>query len=108
MKNLNFTIPNNLNLLHDELIAGVPDLRPIERNGSSGDFVPQMGVQGIGDEIFLSVPDHANVLAIEAVIEKHNATKHQIDLVSDALASGRKKLSALGLTDEEINAIVNS
>jgi hypothetical protein len=107
MKNLTFTVPNNLNLLHDELIASVPELRPVQGSDSTGDFVPRMGVQGHGDEIFLSVPDDADLPAIEAVIRRHDASKSQPDLEAAARASGRKKLVALGLTEAEIRAIIS-
>jgi hypothetical protein len=102
-----FTIPNNLNLLHDELMKEIPALRPVQINDSSGDYAPRMGVQGRGDKIYLSVPDDADIPAIEGVIKRHDASKTQIDREAAALASGRKKLSALGLTDPEINAIIN-
>jgi len=107
MKDLIFTIPNNLNLLHDELMKEIPALRPVQISDGSGDYEPRVGVKGRGDKIYLSVPDDADIPAIEGVIKRHDASRTQIDREAAARASGRKKLSALGLTDPEINAIIN-
>lgn len=67
MRRLHFQRPNDLSKLQDELLAAIPALRP-----KRGEAV--MGVEGLGDEIWLTVPDDADEAAIAAIVEVHDPT----------------------------------
>lgn len=93
MKRLSFTKPNNLSLLHDQLLAALPALRPVPNaQGRISDFTgkvelePIMAVEGLGDEVWLTVPDTANESAIAAVVAAHDPTAKQPDPRGDRLA----------------------
>ena len=92
MKRLNFTKLNNLSLLHDQLLAAIPDLRPISndqgRIDSDGNTALEavMVVEGTATEVSLTVPDDADQAAIAAVVEAHDHTKSQPDPRQDRLA----------------------
>ena len=83
MKTLNFVRTNNLPLLHDELMGAIPALKSIpnsnEEPGPLGLIVlePGMGVEGRGEDIWLTVPDEADEVAITAVVQAHDHTKGQ-------------------------------
>lgn len=93
MKRLSFTKPNNLSLLHDQLLEAIPDLRPIPNaQGRISDFTggvelePVMVVEGLGDEVWLTVPDTADENAIAAVVAAHDPTAKQPDPRGDRLS----------------------
>ena len=67
MKTLTFTKPHDLSQLHDEILVAIPALRP--KDG------PVMRVEGLGDQIFLYVPDAASEPAIQAVVNAHVPTQ---------------------------------
>ena len=71
MKQLRFVKQNNLSKLHDELLATIPQLRPVLN--AQGQLEPVMRVEGLAQDIWLTVPDTADELAIAAVILAHNA-----------------------------------
>ena len=55
MKRLHYIRPNNLSLLHDELLAAIPVLAPVLNE--AGEREPVMWVEGKGDDIWLTVPN---------------------------------------------------
>ena len=77
MKRLHFQIPNNLSLLHDELLAAIPSLAPIR--DAQGNGAPVMAAEGTETELWLTVPDNADETAISAVINAHDPSKTQPD-----------------------------
>lgn len=88
MKNLRFNKPNNLSLLHDELIAAIPALSPQPIPGETSPdgqelMGPVMTVEGLGDDIWLGVPDEMDEAAIAAVIAAHDGTLSQRDPSAD-------------------------
>lgn len=72
MKQLYFSRPNNLSQLHDEIMVAIPSLAPIRDQEGVG--TPVMAIEGIGDEIMLSVPDDAQDASIESVVRGHRLT----------------------------------
>jgi hypothetical protein len=105
MKELTYTIPNNLSLLHDELTAGIAELRPV-RDEDTGSLLPTMGVQGDGNKVYLTVPNNVDETAIAAIVRAHDADKRRPDPLAAARLSTTRKLSALGLTSAEIAVII--
>ncbi|NQW23331.1 MAG: hypothetical protein HQ475_07800 [SAR202 cluster bacterium] len=83
MKTINFTLPNNLSLLHDQLLAAIPKLRPVP--DANGDLEPVIAVEGDTTTVRLTVPDATDELAIAAVVTAHDHTMTQPDP-----AAGRK------------------
>lgn len=76
MKKLHFVKPNNLNQLHDELLAAHPELRKVSP-GQDGRFVAlpdNLCVEGNMNEVWLTVPDAADETAIAAVVAAHDPT----------------------------------
>lgn len=65
MKKLHFVKLNDLSRLHDELLAAIPNLRPLPAG-------PVMTVEGLGDDIWLTVPDGAGEASIAAVVQAHD------------------------------------
>lgn len=74
MKRLHFVKPNNLSSLHDELIAAMPTLRrvAIDPDGRATALPDNLRVEGLNDDIWLTVPDTADEVAIAAVVVAHN------------------------------------
>jgi hypothetical protein len=78
MKKLTYTLSNDIDKLHDEIIAGVPALAP--RTPDTPDPVrpnskePVMTVHALGDVVTLDVPNDADESAIKAVIDAHDGT----------------------------------
>ena len=112
MKNLHFAIPNNLSVLHDELLAAFPSLTPVrllsqvpDDTDDADGLVPVMRVEGDSRNVWLTVPDGADESAIQAIVDAHDASATQRDLKAEARATGATKLKALGLTDDEIAAL---
>ena len=68
MKHLHYVKPNRINKLHDELIANVPSVANVLVDGVS---TATMQVQGVGNDIYLDVPDNADEPAIAAVVAVH-------------------------------------
>ena len=77
MKRLHFQIPNNLSLLHDELITAIPLLAPIR--DAEGLGTPVIRAEGDDNNVWLTVPDDADEVAIAAVVQAHDHTKQQPD-----------------------------
>ena len=98
MKHLHFQTPNDLSLLHDELIAAIPALKPRSVPGTELDespgLAPVMTVEGLGADIWLGVPDEVDEGAIAAVIAAHDGTMFQPDPSADR----RTRLTELLLT----------
>ena len=105
MKRLHYAKAHTLNLLHDEIITAIPALAPIRDD--AGDGTPVMtAVEGKGTDIWLTVPDDADEAAIQAVVDAHDATATRQKTAETNRVSGRQKLVTLGLTDDEITALV--
>ena len=75
MKRLHYPIPNNLSLLHDELLAAIPVLDPIM--GPGGEREPVMQVEGDAGNVWLTIPNDVDEGAIATVVLAHDATKLQ-------------------------------
>jgi len=84
MKTIRVTQPNNLSLLHDEILAAIPECRP--HFDENGEQVPTIRVEGVGDDIRIEVPDTVNIDQVAAVIQAHDPTKSQPDSRRDRLA----------------------
>jgi hypothetical protein len=61
---LHYVKPNNLSQLHDEILAAIPALRPTDEG-------PVMVVEGLDDDIYLTVPDGTDEPSIAAVVAAH-------------------------------------
>ena len=107
MKRLNFTKLNNLSLLHDELLAAIPALRPVPngqgRIDSDGNIALEavMGVEGTDNELWLTVPDTADEAAISTVVQAHDSTvvvssprDQRRQRIQELLAVGRSNWTA--------------
>ena len=68
MKILTHTLVNNLNQLHDELLAAIPALRDETIDGV---LQAVMMVTGLNNTVKLHVPDAADEAAIQTVIDAH-------------------------------------
>ncbi len=77
MKQLHFNRPNNLSLLHDELLEAMPSLRSDSTLGLHQE--PIMRVEGLDNELWLTVPDEADEAAIQAIVQAHDHTIVQPD-----------------------------
>ncbi len=82
LKVLNFTMHNRLSKLHDELLAAISAVRPVQADpivliDGTPMKEPVMIVQGLSGEasdcwVRLTVPDDADESAIQAVIDAHS------------------------------------
>ena len=81
MKRLHFNRPNNLSRLHDELLAAMPTLRQVRvgADGFNEALFDNLRVEGKDNDIWLTVPDDADELAIGAVVLAHDPTRPQPD-----------------------------
>lgn len=84
MKILTFNRPNDLSLLHDELIAAIPGLEPQPVPGEfspdgSPVLAPVMTVEGLGNDISVGVPDNVDEPAVAAVVAAHDETTPRPD-----------------------------
>ena len=70
-KRLNFSKAHNLGQLHDEILAAIPALAPTP--DGAGQRVAIMGVEGLGDGLWLTVPDGTDEVALAAVVAAHVA-----------------------------------
>ncbi len=85
MKRLHFKIKNNLSQLHDELLEKIPELRPVPGrsdwakhrtlSGTSTNQAVMVPVEGDKENVWLTVPNNANIKAIETVISAHKPTQ---------------------------------
>ena len=92
MKQLHFQTLNNLSLLHDDILAAVPSLKPVpnirgelDPNGNIA-LEPVMVVRGNEANVWLEVPDSVDEAAIAAVVQSHDHTKTQPDPRKERLA----------------------
>ncbi len=94
----------NVNQLHDELLAKFPAWRGTQQ--SDGSFTdPLLRVEYTDQEIRLTGPEDADEAAVQAVVKTHKP-KPPKDLKA-IHQSAKKKLKALGLTQEEVDAILS-
>jgi len=84
MKRLHFNRPNNLSLLHDEILQAIPALRPTVN--VSEELEPTIQVEGLEDDVWLSVPDDADEAAIAFVVQTHDPTILRPDPRADRLS----------------------
>jgi len=94
----------DVNQLHDELLAKFPAWRGTQL--PDGTFTdPPLRVEYTDQEIMLMVPDNADETAMQAVIKAHTP-KARKD-VKALRKSAKKKLKDVGLTQDEIDAILS-
>ena len=88
MQTLLFTQPNNLNLLHDELVAGISGFhRTHPRPDGTNEADPDCGqVQGTADEIIVTFADDIPPQLVTAVVQAHDHTMTQPDPRKDRRA----------------------
>jgi hypothetical protein len=79
---LHYVKKNDLSQLHDELIAAIPSLAPTPKG-------PVMAVEGLGDDIYLTVPDGTDEQAVAAVVDAHVPSPRIVDLAA-AFTVGEK------------------
>lgn len=73
MKRLHYTKTNNLSQLHDEVLAAIPEANP-DRDANGNAESPVMRVEGLGDEIWIEVPDGFPEAALQNVVDAHTGT----------------------------------
>ncbi len=76
MKRVIFDVPHDLNRLHEELLAAVPGLAPkpcTVRGRTAQEAVFYIGEDSDG-RVELTVPDDADMAAIDAVVAAHDPT----------------------------------
>lgn len=94
----------NVNQLHDELLNQFPAWRGTQL--PDGTFTnPLLGVESTDEEIQLTLPDNADETAVQAVTNAHTP-KARKD-VKALRKSARKKLKDVGLTQDEVDAILS-
>ncbi len=89
---LNFERTVHLSKLHDELLAAMPELRPVD------DEQPVITVEGDDTEVWLTVPDWVDVAAVEEVVADHDPTPPEEpdpDEELDALLGSATTIEAL-------------
>ncbi len=91
---LRYTRAVHLSKLHDELLAAVPELRPLD------DETPVMTIEGNDTEVRLTIPEDVDLATIEAVVRAHDATPLPDP---DHLAQFKAEITA-AVTIEEIKA----
>jgi len=74
MKRLHFAKPNNLSRLHNELLTAIPTLAQTRLNAEGRrEALPEnVLLEGMGNDIWLTVPDTADEAAIAAVVQAHS------------------------------------
>ena len=82
MQHLELSIPNNLNLLHDELVAAIPGFRRVSlENDGLEEATETCGrVESLGDSVRISFADDIPEADVIAVLQRHDATKKQTDV----------------------------
>ena len=102
MKKLYFQKPNNLSLLHDELLAAIPALNAVPspagaRDPFTGELLnePVMIVEGLSGStpdcwVQITVPEGADEQSIQTVVEAHdhanlqpNAHQQRLDRINE-------------------------
>ncbi len=98
MKRLHFNRPNDLSRLLDELLAAMPTLRQVRvgADGFNEALFDNLRVEGKDNDMWLTVPDDADELAIGAVVLAHDPSlpyfdpaARRRDRVMELLAIGR-------------------
>lgn len=99
MKHLHYQIPNNLSLLHDNLLQTVPSLAPTI--GPDGEWYVVMQVERNDCNVWLTGPEDADDVAIGTVVQAHDHTKLQPNpselrrtRIEEPLAVGRSSWTA--------------
>ena len=74
MKRLHFVKPNDLSRLHVQLLTAIPTLAQtfVGGDGRRVALPENLQVEGLGNDIWLTVPDSADEAAIAAVVQAHN------------------------------------
>lgn len=73
MKTLHFVLVNKLDLLHNELLAAIPSLWPVPAATLLGPGLEAvMQISGDDTQVWLTVPDATDEVAIGSVITAHN------------------------------------
>lgn len=72
MQRLSYTTPNDLNKLHAELME-LPSLAGTYLD-DDGFEVPKLRVEGLGEDIRITVPDDIVTATIDAVVAAHDPT----------------------------------
>lgn len=104
MKTLHYLVVNNLSLLHDEIQVAIPSLAPAR--DADGIGTPVMTVQGDDKNVWLNVPDSADVAAIRAVVNAHDATRSRpLNQRELARALAVKEFLKLGITEQSLRAL---
>jgi len=94
----------NVNQLHDELLNQFPAWRGAQQ--PDGTFInPLLRVEHTDQEIRLSLPDDTDERVIQAVVKAHRP-KPAKD-VKALKQSAKRKLKDLGLTQDEVDAILS-
>jgi len=96
MKTLQYSKPNNLSLLHDELLTAIPTLAPIR--DAEGIGTPVMRVEGRDNDIWLIVPDDVDEVVVAAVIAAHDESA----ITNAEVTRARKEVLETKLTDDSI------
>ena len=81
MKRLHFNQPNNLSLLHDELITAMPDLAPFDLG--DGTQTPIIQLEGDGNDVWVTVPDDSDEGVIGTIVQAHDFTMLQPNARTD-------------------------
>jgi hypothetical protein len=97
MKRLHFVKPNDLSRLHDQLLAGIPSLAPIR--DARGVGKPVMTVEGLGDDIWLTVPDTEDEPTIAAIIQAHDPSAEGPPTPTEARAQRISELLTIPRSD---------
>ena len=84
MKRLVFNLAHDLGRIHEELIAAIPSLERVrirdeERFLGDRESLPDnIRAEGLGDKLTITVADDADEVAIQAVIDAHDATPRAV------------------------------
>jgi hypothetical protein len=97
MKRLHFTRANNLNHLHDELLAAMPSLRPAPN--ARGELEAVIQVEGLKDDLWLTVPDSADATAIAATVQAHDPAATRTPTIGEERAQRISELLAIPRSD---------
>jgi hypothetical protein len=115
MKVLVFKKKNNLNLIGEELFDAFPEWVREETDPDLGTTINTTSVviqhTGNKDEFSVTVPDDADEVAIQAVVDAHDSSKESKKEKRDKKSIELKELArvkiiaAAGLTDDEYDAV---
>jgi len=116
---LTYTLPgHDLSQLHDELLAAIPGLRPVD--GPNGYPVPRLAVEGEGPTVRLTVPDGTVEAEVAAVVAAHAPQAvydpdarlrevqalRRVALVRGGLQIAKARVAAAGTLDELKDAVL--